>query len=587
MLDSYSLSQSTYGLDEPHLVTAIDSSELLIVEDNPGDRLLFEEYAEQSRLKFSKITQLTTFQQAIGYLREQLPACCIIDYNLPGGTGQELCEQLIQLFGELPCPIVISTSKGSEQLAASILRLGVSDYLVKANLTAREFGLSIEHAIETYRLRDRLKHLAHYDPLTGLVNRALFQDRLNQAFAESKRQERHITLLTIDIDHFKQINDNFGHSVGDQILQHVAQAIQSVVRQTDTAARIGGDEFSVLLLDCPSYQSHFVAQKLGRKINEVLQLGEQTFEVTTSIGMAEFCENLLAPQELIDHADQALYEAKHRGRAYYRKFDQNIYSKIKDRQLLSTQLELALERDEIDVYYQPIVDIESSHCIAVEALVRWRHNGQWIEPQEILATVNSHQLSGRFHARLLTRAFKQLTLWRQTQPGLKLHLNMNRQGLADAEVLLNLEQCCNQFDGWSGLVLDLTDASNVFKSKELMNTLVVLKDKGIQISIEESAVAKATFAEFVAMVHDIVKVGPALIAKAAIDRESKNYLQLLILAHEQLGRNVIASKVETSTVLAVAQAHSINTIQGYIQAKPVIACDSFEIFLNNARNRLL
>ncbi len=222
---------------------------LLIVDDNPADQELYRQLLLQSENDESAIILASSCEEALDLLGETLPYCCLVDYQLPSKNGLDFLKEVRQHERGKYIPVIIMTGEGDERIAVEIMRNGAQDYLVKLAITREQLRHSINNAINTCAMQDQLRYLAHYDALTGLLNRSLFMDRVQMAMDKSNRYKHGCSLLYIDVDNFKDINDHYGHQAGDAILQALGKRLKDNCRVTDSPARLGGNEFAVLL-DC-------------------------------------------------------------------------------------------------------------------------------------------------------------------------------------------------------------------------------------------------------------------------------------------------------------------------------------------------
>jgi diguanylate cyclase (GGDEF)-like protein/PAS domain S-box-containing protein len=272
---------------------------------------------------------------------------------------------------------------------------------------------------ERKALEEQLQHQAFHDPLTGLPNRALFMDRLEHALTRANWRGSRVAVLFMDLDNFKVINDSLGHEVGDQLLAAVAERLEACLRPEDTASRLGGDEFTILVEDVTSVGE---AVQIAERIAEILQppfaLEDQEIFATVSTGIALNSPTREEPADLLRHADLAMYRAKHRGKARYEVFEPSMDAKAVERLMLETGLRRALLQQQFRVHYQPIVALENDKVAGVEALVRWEHPQRGLLlPEEFLSVAEETGLIMRIGQWVLREACKQARAWQERYPG--------------------------------------------------------------------------------------------------------------------------------------------------------------------------
>ena len=285
---------------------------ILLVEDNAVDARLTQDILAEWQLEEFDIAHVTRLSEAFRYLARARFDAVLLDLSLPDGYGLSTVRQIHAANPTIA--IIVLSGLSDQALALQAVQNGAQDYLVKGEGPSELLARSIHYGIERKRAEERLTYLAQYDQLTGLVNRSLFRDRLVQAMARSKRLQQPLGLMLLDLDQFKPVNDTLGHRVGDQLLKVVAERLYECVREVDTVARMGGDEFTIILegLMCEEDISS-VAQRITTSLSEPFILGEHHAVISVSIGITIYPTDDHDIDELLKHADAAMYRAKQQG----------------------------------------------------------------------------------------------------------------------------------------------------------------------------------------------------------------------------------------------------------------------------------
>lgn len=296
---------------------------ILIVDDSPEDREVYQRFLSRGHESDYQFSEACSAEEALRVWQEFKPDCVLLDYRLPGADGLDLLERF-ENHNHVPISaIVMLTGQGDEVVAVEAMKTGAHDYLVKSKLTREALRRSVHNAIEKVRLQreiaekqKQLERLATLDSLTNLYNRRYFMERLNQELSRTRRYHTSFSVMMMDVDHFKKVNDTFGHSVGDEVLIRVGEVLHSCLRGSDLAARYGGEEFCVLAANTDAEGAHVFADRVRQLIAEQVfrSEGKPSFSITCSIGIAEATDADDDARKLLDRADDAMYEAKRAGR---------------------------------------------------------------------------------------------------------------------------------------------------------------------------------------------------------------------------------------------------------------------------------
>jgi two-component system, cell cycle response regulator len=285
---------------------------VLLVEDNDADAQLTQDLLCEWSSEEFQITRAKTLEEGLTHLRRERFDAVLLDLSLPDAFGLPTVNQIHATSPMIP--VVVLSGVNDQSLALQAVQQGAQDYLVKGQVHPELLARAVRYAIERKRSEERLTHLAQYDHLTGLVNRSLFRDRLVQAMARSKRMHQPIALMLLDLDRFKAVNDTFGHDIGDELLKAVSERLKACVREVDTVARMGGDEFTIILEGASSEQNILVvAQRITESIATIFELNGHHISIGISIGITVYPRDDHSVDELLKHADTAMYQAKRDG----------------------------------------------------------------------------------------------------------------------------------------------------------------------------------------------------------------------------------------------------------------------------------
>src|SRR5918995_147287 len=411
------------------------------VTERKGVEKAIKESEERFRSLVQNTSDIITILEADGTVRYVSPAVeRVTGYKPEGQIGTKAFasvhpddrERALSIFAEVlkrgglhpPVEFRVLHKDGSWRYLEHIVNNLLDDPAVRGVV------VNSRDVTERRTLEEQLRHQALHDPLSGLPNRALFMDRLEHALTRANRRGSKIAVLFMDLDKFKVINDSLGHKAGDQLLIEVADRLKAPLRPEDTVARLGGDEFTILVEDISSVGDVArIAVRLAKKLRPPFALGEQEVFATVSTGIALNGPAREQPADLLRHADLAMYQAKHRGKARYEVFEPSMDAEAVERLILETGLRRAIVREQFRVYYQPIVALDNDKVAGVEALVRWEHPQRGLLlPEEFLSVAEETGLIVRIGQWVLREAGKQARIWQErypTTPPLTVSVNLS------------------------------------------------------------------------------------------------------------------------------------------------------------------
>lgn len=444
---------------------------------------------------------------------------------------------------------------------------------------------------ERKRAEETIRHLAYHDPLTGLPNRSLFMDRLNVALAQARRRNGMLAVMFMDLDRFKVVNDTVGHAEGDRLLKMVGMRLMGLVREGDSVARIGGDEFTVLLADiCRVEDAIHVAGRILESLRQPWKLKGYEFHVTASIGISLSHGGADDAESLLRAADTAMYLAKERGRDAYQLYDPAMNARIEERLALENALWHALERQQFLLHYQPQVEIASGRIVGVEALVRWRHPERGIIlPSEFIPLAEETGLIVPLGEWVLRTACRQNRAWQEAGlPPVRISVNLSARQFQERGFIRRVE-CVLRETGLEPqhLQLEITEGIAMQDVNLAISTLRALREMGVRIAIDDFGTGHSSLSYLKRLPIDAVKIDGSFLADIVSDGHDVPIVASIIAMAHDLGLTVIAEEVEREEQLAFLRERRCDEFQGYLFCPPLPADRLGKVLARGRAPRLL
>lgn len=437
----------------------------------------------------------------------------------------------------------------------------------------------LEDVTMGHESRERLEHQAFHDPLTGLPNRVLFHDRLQMALKRAARRRNYtFAMLYLDLDRFKVINDSLGHDVGDALLKVVAQKLRECVRDVDTVARFGGDEFGILLEETPTRGTAVrVARRIRAHLAEPVRIGPHEVFTTASIGIVLRTDQYTTPEELVRDADTAMYRAKEQGQSRFKVFNKRMREEALRLLTIETDLRRAVERQEMRLHYQPVVALEDGGLHGVEALLRWtRTEGGDISPSEFVPVAEDTGLITSIGAFALEEVCLQLRRWNDAglpPPGV-VHVNISgrqfmQPGLPHAvEMLLDRTGTDPRT-----LRFEVTESVLMRHGSQAITVMAQLRDLGIRLCLDDFGTGYSSLGYLKRLPVDSIKIDRSFVAGLEHDRDGQAIVRSIVSLGLHLGLEIVAEGVETPTQAEILASLGCRYAQGFLYAPPVSAGD--------------
>lgn len=450
----------------------------------------------------------------------------------------------------------------------------------------KAIGFTVARDItEQKRAQERLTYLAHYDELTGLPNRTLFNENLHQVLVESQRRQRLAAVMFLDLDRFKTINDTLGHETGDTLLKAVAERLRRSVRRGDVIARLGGDEFTIALADvAQSDDVALVAKKVLESFAYPFHIGGRDLFVTTSIGVALYPQHHEQVDGLLKSADAAMYRAKDLGRNNYQFFTKELNAQASERLALETHLRRALDRNEFLLHYQPQVDLSSGEVVGVEALIRWQNPELGlVSPTDFIPLAEETGLIVPIGEWVLRTACSQNKAWQGAGlPALRMSVNLSARQFREKNIVDTVRQILNQ-TGLAPKYLELELTESLLQNVDTAE--VVLKELhslGVHLSVDDFGTGYSSLNYLKRFPIDNLKIDRSFVRDVINDPDDAAITDAIITMAHTLGIYVVAEGVETREQLAFLHQHRCDLVQGYYFSKPLPA-EAFVELLRSGR----
>jgi len=488
-----------------------------------------------------------------------------------------------------PIPSYIKSIKGSmvcflllpiflENKLSAIIMLGYLESQKHSKddvKQSRDLADRVAVALSNAAWEDKLYHQAHYDNLTNLPNRLLFQDRLQHALQRANRNKSRVALMFLDLDHFKTLNDSFGHSAGDVFLKEISNRITNCLRSVDTVSRLGGDEFTIIIPDLEQRDDLIatvanIADKILDKTSEPTEIGNNKVTLSVSIGIAIYPNDANTTTDLLKAADLALYYAKNEGKSHYQFYSEDIDAHSKSILKLETDFKRALKANEFELHYQPRFSIPSQKILGAEALLRWNNNkNQQIPPSTFIPIAENNGLILTLGHWVLRRACKTCKqLHDLGYKDLRIAVNISPYQFKDNQIIEHVTGAINE----SGLdpkflELEITEGALMTDSKAAIKKLQILHDMNICLSIDDFGIGYSSLNYLKKFPIHLLKIDQSFVKNIHLDKDNAAIVSAIINLAENLGLDVVAEGVETYEELAFLQSKQCREIQGFLFSK--------------------
>ena len=563
--------------------TVMSRARIMLVDDEPTTLEVVQTYLEEAG--YTEFVSTSVPGEALPGMRAAPPDLLLLDLMMPGISGFEILAALRADEGLRYTPVIVLTAATDGDTKLRALELGATDFLSKP-VDASELTLRVRNALAFKSYQDRL---ANVDALTGLPNRRTFIEAVDETFRQALHDRRTYSLLSIDLDRFKQINDSFGHKTGDRVLGDAAQRIRGIFDEViGTAprsagavpfdarlARTGGDEFMAMLPETAGANTtgQFI-RRLQESFQDAFPIGDQDVFITPSIGVAVLPVDGDDAEALIKNAETAMRQAKSRGANNFEFYSRDMNSKAYERLSLESALRKALERDELVLHYQPKVDANTLRLVGVEALVRWQHPQRGMIPPGVFIPIAEETgLIGEIGAWVMNEACRQAIEWQRAGlPAITMAVNMSvvqfkrRLALPAARHALAKSGLDPRM-----LVLELTESVLMENPRDGEKTLHDLRALGVRLSVDDFGTGYSSLTYLQKFPIDELKIDRSFVAEVARKKDSRAIVAAIVALGRALGLRIVAEGVETVDQVRFLRERGCTQLQGFLFGRPVPA----------------
>lgn len=554
--------------------------EILLVDDDVVDRETVKRALSKNE-DMPSLHEVCSVEEGLKAVDNKRFDVLLLDYRMPKIDGIEMVIELRSRpnLGEMA--IVMMSNSDDEVLALSCLQAGAQDFITKSEITSAKLNRAIIQAKKRFELEKKLydsfcqvRELAEKDSLTGLSNRYHFEEALKVSIANNKRSQHNIALLLLDLDHFKNVNDTYGHEMGDKLLKHVADRISLCLRGNELFGRLGGDEFAILITGLKFADSAtLVAQRIIKSLEVPIEIDGHIMQCGVSVGIAMHPQNADTAEKLTKYADIAMYRAKKQGRNQLCYFEELMQEQFSRNYQIEIELKKAVINKDFELYYQPVISTKSKQVMGCEALIRWPNCSLKSSPDEFIPIAEQSHLIDKIGEWVLETAIKQLSIWQSKfNVELSMAINISAIQLSRTAITSITKQLLKKYRvAPESIVLELTETALLSQDEESSRRITQLNDLGCKLALDDFGTGFSSLSHLLNYPINIVKLDKSLLPQSNTEVRHLAIVKGIAAMASTIGLHIIVEGVETQFQHELCCQINADEIQGYFFERPLPA----------------
>ncbi|MBS4197758.1 EAL domain-containing protein [Lederbergia citri] len=576
-----------------------DKINILLVDDRPENLLALEAIIERDDYNLVKAS---SGEEALKYLLKYDFAAILLDVQMPGmdGFGTAKIIKAREKTKNIPILFITANNMDTEHIFMGY-SLGAIDYILKP-FDPIILKAKVEGFVEIYKLKQTLIHqanaleeknkvieyMAFHDGLTDLPNRRMFNDQLLFKLNHAKRMKQTLGIMYLDLDRFKYVNDSLGHIVGDRLLKEVSKRLSASVREKDLVSRVGGDEFNIILVDTDREKALEVAENIVERLSQRFIIDQYEIFITTCIGLSVFPYDGEDSNTLMKNADVALHRAKEQGKNKFKVYHSGMNMQSYRTFLMQNDLRKAIENEELELVFQPRVNIKSGKITSAESLLRWNHPS-WgaISPSEFIPIAEETDQIVEIGKWVLQKVCEQIQIWNKKDLNpIRIAINFSARQFLQKNLIEHIQQVLTETNINPELLeIEITESVLLGNEDVITSTLQQLRKMGIKISLDDFGTGYSSLNYLRRFPFDTIKIDKSFIDDILNHQNnSKAVIQFMISLANSINMSVIAEGIETEEQLKEINNLNCDEVQGYLLSPPLLSSDFEKFFVNRSKN---